>query len=88
MKTLYQKLSVVARTIVRGNFSHACSSSDPQNTENDSNAYFLNSPEYGHNEYYSRCIEEKLVCCIQWILWALGPHSLSNPCLSEAGMPC
>lgn len=72
---------------MRGNFSHVGSSSDPQNTENDLNVYFLNSPKYGHNEYYSTCTEEKLIYCIQWVFWALRPHSLSDPWLSEAGMP-
>lgn len=73
---------------MRGNFSHVGSSSDPQNTENDLNVCFLNSPKYGHDKYYSRCIEEKLIHYIQWVFGASRPHSLSDPCLSEAGMTC
>lgn len=44
---MYEKLSVTARIIMRGNFSLAGSASEPQNTENDLNAFFLNSPKYG-----------------------------------------
>lgn len=39
----YQKLSVITRTIMTVSFSHVASASDLQNTENDLNAYILNS---------------------------------------------
>jgi hypothetical protein len=45
IKTLYEKLSVTARKIMRGNFSQAGSTSNPYNIENDVNTYFLNSPK-------------------------------------------